>query len=56
MRTQQKSALSRVVEWKGWARLNSWQKKVRRGGFGGQKVRRKAVRSSISDVDVDVGV
>lgn len=30
--------------------MNKWQKKVCRLGFGGEGVRRKVVRSSISDL------
>lgn len=45
------NGLEKVYEWEGWTRLNAWQKKMRRGGFGGMKVQRKVVRSSISDFD-----
>ena len=45
------NGLEKVCEWEGWTKLNAWQKKMRRGGFGGTKVSRKMVRSSISDLD-----
>lgn len=35
--------------------MNKWQKKIMRGGFAGQKVRRKVIRSSITDLHSSAG-
>ena len=47
--------VKKVTEWKGWSKMNKWQKKIMRGGFGGERVRRKVIRSSITDLHSSVG-
>lgn len=53
--TRTEMMVKKVAEWDGWTRMNKWQKKIIRGDFGGDKVRRKIVRSSITDLHSSAG-
>ena len=53
--TPTKMMAQKVAEWEGWTKMNKWYKKIIRGGYGGEKVRRKVVRSSITDLRSSAG-
>lgn len=53
--TPREMMVKKVARWGGWTRMNNWRKKIIRGGFGGEKVRRKVIRSSITDLHSSAG-